>query len=112
VQKHRLKSIASIVSWRVVGVDPTIMGISPVPGQALEQANLTYEDMDIVEVNRSPFKVWQSKKSRLDHSKTTVNCFAIALGLELELEHPVRGRKGSDNFKPLHTVSQKKTNPL
>ena len=42
VQKHGLKPIARIVSWGVAGVDPTIMGIGPVPAikLALEKAEL------------------------------------------------------------------------
>jgi len=87
VQAHGLKPIARIVSWGVVGVDPTIMGIGPVPAikQALKRANLTIEDMDIVEVNEAFAAQYLAveKELGLDRSKTNVNGGAIALG------HPV-----------------------
>ena len=87
VREHGLKPIARIVSWGVVGVDPTIMGIGPVPAikQALERANLTIDDMDIVEINEAFAAQYLAveKELGLDRSKTNVNGGAIALG------HPV-----------------------
>lgn len=87
VNEHGLEPIARIVSWGVVGVDPTIMGIGPVPAikLALEQANLTIEDMDIVEVNEAFAAQYLAveKELGLDRSKTNINGGAIALG------HPV-----------------------
>ncbi|MHA6259102.1 acetyl-CoA C-acetyltransferase [Sporosarcina sp. CAU 1771] len=87
VTEHDLQPIARIVSWGIVGVDPTIMGIGPVPAirQALERANLTIDDMDIVEINEAFAAQYLSveKELGLDRSKTNVNGGAIALG------HPV-----------------------
>lgn len=87
VEAHGLKPIARIVSWGVAGVDPTIMGIGPVPAikQALERANLTIEDMDIVEVNEAFAAQYLAveKELGLDRGATNVNGGAIALG------HPV-----------------------
>ncbi|MFD1927096.1 acetyl-CoA C-acetyltransferase [Sporosarcina siberiensis] len=87
VKEHGLQPIARIVSWGIVGVDPTVMGIGPVPAirQALERANLTIEDMDIVEINEAFAAQYLSveKELGLDRSKTNVNGGAIALG------HPV-----------------------
>src|SRR3954466_12489313 len=41
-----------LVSWGVVGVDPAVMGIGPVPASraALVKAGLTMDDMDLIEV--------------------------------------------------------------
>ncbi|WP_431028016.1 acetyl-CoA C-acetyltransferase [Lysinibacillus sp. LZ02] len=87
VQEHNLKPIARIVSWGVAGVDPTIMGIGPVPAmkQALERANLKIEDLDVVEVNEAFAAQYLAveKALGLDREKTNVNGGAIALG------HPV-----------------------
>ena len=87
VNEHGLKPIARIVSWGVAGVDPTIMGIGPVPAirQALERANLTVEDIDVIEINEAFAAQYLAveKELGLDRSKTNVNGGAIALG------HPV-----------------------
>ena len=87
VNAHHLKPIARIVSWGVAGVDPTIMGIGPVPAikQALQKANLTVHDMDLVEINEAFAAQYLAveKELHLDREKTNVNGGAIALG------HPV-----------------------
>ena len=50
-----LEPLARLVSWGVAGVDPTIMGIGPVPAAriALEKAGLSLDDMDLIEVNEA-----------------------------------------------------------
>jgi len=56
IAKERgLKPIGRIVSWAAAGVDPSIMGIGPVPSsqKALKAAGLTVEQMDRVEVNEA-----------------------------------------------------------
>ena len=87
VEENGLKPIARIVSWGIAGVDPTVMGIGPVPAirQALERANLSMEDLDLVEVNEAFAAQYLAveKELGLDREKTNVNGGAIALG------HPV-----------------------
>jgi acetyl-CoA acyltransferase 2 len=79
-----LKPIGRIVSWGVVGVDPTIMGIGPVPStrKALQAAGLKLEQMDRVEVNEAFAAQYLAveKELGLDRDKTNVNGGAIALG--------------------------------
>ena len=55
VQENNLTPIAKIISSAVVGVEPRIMGIGPVKAskKALEKANLTMKDMDIIELNEA-----------------------------------------------------------
>ncbi len=55
VKEYNLKPLARIVSSAVVGVEPRIMGIGPVYAseKALKKANLTLEDMDIIELNEA-----------------------------------------------------------
>lgn len=50
--KNNLKPLARILAYSTIGVDPTIMGIGPVPAinAALKAAGKTINDMDIVEV--------------------------------------------------------------
>ena len=87
VNDKGLKPLARIVSWGVAGVDPTIMGIGPVPAiqQALERAELTVADIDLFEINEAFAAQYLAveKELGLDRNKTNVNGGAIALG------HPV-----------------------
>jgi acetyl-CoA acetyltransferase family protein len=83
-KERGLKPVGRIVSWAVVGVDPSIMGIGPVPAtrKALQLAELKLEQMDRVEVNEA-FAVQYlavEKELGLCREKTNVNGGAIALG--------------------------------
>ena len=55
VKKYNLKPLARIVSSAVVGVEPRIMGIGPVEAtkKALTKANLTLDQIDIIELNEA-----------------------------------------------------------
>jgi acetyl-CoA acyltransferase len=55
LKTHNLQPIASIVASAVVGVEPRIMGIGPVPAsqKALKKAGLTLNDIDIIELNEA-----------------------------------------------------------
>ncbi|MBG9988285.1 acetyl-CoA C-acetyltransferase [Aerococcaceae bacterium DSM 111176] len=50
-----LKPLASIKSYASAGVDPAIMGTGPIPAtqKALEKANLTVDDLDLIEANEA-----------------------------------------------------------
>lgn len=54
-KKLGVKPLARLVSSASVGVDPTVMGIGPVPAAklALERAGLTLAQMDLIEVNEA-----------------------------------------------------------
>lgn len=83
-RERGLKPLGRIVSWAVAGVDPSIMGIGPVPSsrKALQLAGLKLEQMDRVEVNEA-FAVQYlavEKELGLNRDKTNVNGGAIALG--------------------------------
>jgi acetyl-CoA acetyltransferase family protein len=79
-----LKPVGRIVAWAVAGVDPSIMGIGPVPSsqKALKLAGLTLEGMDRVEVNEAFAAQYLAveKALGLNRDKTNVNGGAIALG--------------------------------
>lgn len=82
-----LKPLATIVSYASAGVEPSIMGYGPVPAteKALKKANLTIENIDLVEANEA-FAVQAvavSQGLKLDMNKVNVNGGAIALG------HPI-----------------------
>lgn len=82
-----LEPSASVVSFAVAGVDPSVMGIGPVPAMhsALGKAGLSMEDMDLVELNEA-FAAQSLAVLRdfpVPEEKLNVNGGAIALG------HPV-----------------------
>lgn len=55
LKSHRLQPLARIVSSAVVGVEPRIMGIGPVPAsrQALKKAGLALKDISVIELNEA-----------------------------------------------------------
>lgn len=83
-KKHQLRPLAKLVSYEVVGVDPTIMGIGPVPAiqGALKKANLTIDDLDLVEINEAFSAQYLACQKELgfDLDKANVNGGAIAIG--------------------------------
>src|SRR5262249_28007021 len=54
-QELGLKPIAKIRAMAVAGVDPSVMGIGPIPAthKALERAGLKLEDIDLIEINEA-----------------------------------------------------------
>jgi acetyl-CoA acetyltransferase family protein len=83
-KERGLKPVGRIVAWAVAGVDPSIMGIGPVPSsqKALKLAGLTLEQIDRVEVNEAFAAQYLAveKALGLNRDKTNVNGGAIALG--------------------------------
>ena len=83
-KERGLKPLGRIISWAVAGVDPSIMGIGPVPStrKALQLAGMRLEQIDRVEVNEAFAAQYLAveKELGLDRDKTNVNGGAIALG--------------------------------
>lgn len=82
-----LKPLATIKSYATAGIDPTIMGCGPISAtqKALEKANLTVKDLDLIESNEA-FAAQAcavAKTLQFDSDKVNVNGGAIALG------HPI-----------------------
>jgi acetyl-CoA C-acetyltransferase len=86
-QKRGLTPLARIASWASAGVDPSIMGIGPVPAsrKALEKAGWTIADLDLIEANEAFAAQALSVGQELgwDADKVNVNGGAIAIG------HPI-----------------------
>ena len=82
-----IKPLATIVAYASAGVDPSVMGTGPIPStrKALEKANMTVEDLDLIEANEAFASQSLSvvRELGLDTEKTNVNGGAIALG------HPI-----------------------
>ena len=84
VKLFNLQPIARIVSMAISGVDPSIMGMGPVPStsKALNRAGLKVSDLDLIELNEAfaSQSLACIKELDLDISKVNVNGGAIALG--------------------------------
>ncbi len=84
VKEKSLKPIGRLVTWGVVGVDPSYMGMGPAPSTrlALTRAGLKLSDIDLIEVNEAFAGQYLAveKELGLDREKTNVNGGAIALG--------------------------------
>ncbi len=84
VKKFGLIPIAKIKSMAVAGVEPSVMGIGPVPAsqKALKRAGLTVNDIDLIELNEAfaSQSIACIHDLGLDLEKVNVNGGAIALG--------------------------------
>jgi acetyl-CoA acyltransferase 2 len=76
--------LGRIVSWGIVGVDPSIMGIGPAKAipAALQRAGLTLDDLDLIEINEAFAAQYLAVERALDldRNKVNVNGGAIAIG--------------------------------
>ncbi|MBV9931928.1 MAG: acetyl-CoA C-acetyltransferase [Alphaproteobacteria bacterium] len=79
--------LGRIASWASAGVDPSIMGIGPVPAsrRALEKAGWSVGDLDLIEANEAfaAQALAVGKELGWDAGKVNVNGGAIAIG------HPI-----------------------
>ncbi len=95
-----IKPMAKIVSYASGGVDPKIMGVGPVPAvkRALAKANLTVDDLDLIEANEAfaaqSIAVGRDLGWADKMEKVNVNGGAIAIG------HPI----GSSGARILCTL--------
>ena len=84
-----LTPMARIRAMAVAGVDPSVMGIGPVPAtlKALQRAGLTLADIDLIELNEAfaAQSLAVMRTLKLDPAKVNVNGGAIAIG------HPLGG---------------------
>ena len=84
VQKYDLQPMAIIKSMAIAGVDPSIMGIGPVPAtkKALQRAGLTIDDIGLLELNEAfaSQSLACMQELGVDPSRVNVNGGAIALG--------------------------------
>jgi acetyl-CoA acyltransferase 2 len=106
-EERGLRPIGRLLAWASAGVEPSIMGIGPVPAsrQALQRAGLKLDDMDLVEVNEAFAAQYLAVEQELglDRERTNVDGGAIAIGhplgasgarITLHLLHALRRRGG------------------
>jgi acetyl-CoA acyltransferase 2 len=78
------KPLAIVRGWGIAGVDPSIMGIGPVPAirQVLAKTGLALHQIDLIEINEAFAAQYLAceKELELDRNRVNVNGGAIALG--------------------------------
>ncbi len=86
-QELGVEAYGRVVSWATAGVDPSVMGIGPVPAveKALERAGWALSDLDLVEANEAfaAQSLAVLKELGVSPDIVNVNGGAIALG------HPI-----------------------
>jgi acetyl-CoA C-acetyltransferase len=97
--------LARVASWAHAGVDPSIMGIGPVPAtkRALQKAGWSIADLDLIEANEAfaAQALSVGKELGFDPDKVNVNGGAIAIG------HPI-GASGARVLTTLIYEMQKR----
>lgn len=102
--RNSLKPIARLVSWGLAGVDPRIMGIGPVPAikAALLKANMTLDQMEMIEVNEAfaPQTCAVELELKIPREKLNIHGGAIAMS------HPLAASGARITVHLLHALRQ------
>jgi 3-oxoadipyl-CoA thiolase len=106
-QELGIEPLGHFVASAVVGVDPRVMGIGPVPAvrKLLDRAGVSVDELDLVELNEAfaSQSLAVIRELGLDAEKVNVNGGAIAMGhplgmsgarLVVSLLHELRRRRG------------------
>ncbi|NRA03914.1 MAG: acetyl-CoA C-acyltransferase, partial [Myxococcales bacterium] len=113
VEKYGLEPMAELIAYGQGGVDPQVMGLGPVPAieQALKRADMSLEQMELLELNEAfaaqalgvMTNLTQAHNVDMDWfaDKTNVNGGAIALG------HPLGASGGRITVTLLHEMQKR-----
>ena len=97
--------MARVVDWTVAGVDPTIMGIGPVPAvqKLLERQRMRLADIDLIELNEAfaAQVLACDRELHIDPERVNVNGGAIALG------HPIGATGARITVTLLHEMRRR-----
>lgn len=103
--QYQLKAMAKIKSMAIAGVDPSVMGIGPVPAvrKALQRAGLSIADIDLFELNEAfaSQSLACIQELGIDTHKVNVNGGAIALG------HPLGASGARISTTLLHEMKKR-----
>ncbi|WP_244846434.1 beta-ketothiolase BktB [Caballeronia sp. SL2Y3] len=103
-EKRGARPLGRLVAYAHAGVDPTIMGIGPVPAtrKVLERAGLSVDDLDVIEANEA-FAAQAcavTQELRLDPAKVNPNGSGISLG------HPIGATGALITVKALYELQR------
>ena len=86
-EKKSLEPLVKIVSWATCGVEPSLMGLGPIPSiqEALSKANWKIDEVHLFEINEAfaAQSIAVIEELKIPEQKVNVNGGAIALG------HPI-----------------------
>jgi acetyl-CoA C-acetyltransferase len=104
VRERGLKPLARLVSYAHSGVEPTLMGLGPVPATelALQRAGLKASDLDVIESNEA-FAAQACavmRRLQLDPAKVNPNGSGISLG------HPVAATGAIISIKAIYELQR------
>ena len=103
--QYQLKAMAKIKSMAIAGVDPSVMGIGPVPAvrKALQRAGLSIADIDLFELNEAfaSQSLACIQELGIDTQKVNVNGGAIAIG------HPLGASGARISTTLLHEMKKR-----
>jgi acetyl-CoA acyltransferase 2 len=104
-ERRGLVPLARLVNWGHAGVDPTVMGIGPVPAiqNALARAGAALGELDLFEVNEAfaPQYLAVEKVLGLPRERTNVDGGAIAMG------HPLGASGGRITAHLVHELRRR-----
>jgi acetyl-CoA C-acetyltransferase len=104
VKASKLRPLARVVAYAHAGVDPSLMGLGPVPATrlALRKAGLSVKDLDVVEANEAfaAQAAAVTKLLELDPAKVNSNGSGISLG------HPVGATGAIITTKAIHELER------
>ena len=103
--RRALRPLGRLVNWGHAGVDPTVMGIGPVPAfrNAMARSGAGLADFDLFEVNEafSPQYLAVEKELGLPRDRTNVDGGAIAVG------HPLAASGARITMHLLYALRQR-----
>jgi 3-oxoadipyl-CoA thiolase len=106
VTSNAAKPLARIVTTAVAGVDPSCMGLGPIPAtqKALKRAGLTIDQIDLIELNEAfaAQAIACIRELKLDPAKVNIYGGGIALG------HPLGGTGAKLLTTLVHALSRRK----
>lgn len=107
VKKYQLQPKARVVTMAVAGVDPSIMGVGPVPAviKVLQRSGLTIDQIDLMELNEAfaSQSIACIHELGIDIEKVNVNGGAIALG------HPLGCSGARISTTLIHEMQKRKS---
>ncbi len=106
VKKFNLQPMAKVIGMAVAGVDPSIMGVGPIPAtkKVLQRAGIAATDLDLIELNEAfaSQSLACIRALNFDVEKVNVNGGAIALG------HPLGCSGARISTTLLHEMKRRK----